>query len=65
MSKSEVDDAIEFLEGQGHIDSTIDDDHFTFRDLELWAQIKALKSKVERLEAEKKRLRARKRNLTN
>ena len=63
MSKSEVDDAIEFLQGEGHIDSTIDDDHFTFRDLDLWAQIKALKAKVERLEAENKRLQ--KGNVTN
>ena len=62
MSKREVDDAIEFLQGEGHIDSTNDDDHFTFRDLELWAKIKVLESKVERLEAEAKR---RERKFTN
>ena len=56
MSKREVDDAIEFLQGQGHIDSTIDDDHFTFRDLELWAEYKALKSENNRLRAENNRL---------
>ena len=28
MSKKEVDDALDYLSGEGHIYSTIDDDHF-------------------------------------
>ena len=32
ISKGEVEDALKFLLGEGHIYSTIDDDHFTFLD---------------------------------